>query len=332
MPEISVIVPVFKAENYINRCVDSILSQTFQDFEIVLVDDGSPDKSGAICDAYAKTDSRIKVIHKTNDGVSSARNAGIEVAKGQWVTFVDSDDYITPNYLADLYEPTFDVVVSGHKVISSSGEEYYLKHIKRQYDHINADVIKTLMETDGNTWLYLMTAHLLKLSILNENSIRFHTEYHFREDSLFMAEYVANCSSICVKESCNYVYMRRDSGSLSTTYDIPFFNALYETDKKISSIISECFNMDFSKFSDAEVSHIMSGSLGEIAVDKSFSLFKKYAIFKYLFSNRHFLLAIEDMNEYFPDTSALYRRVLKMKSPFIMLTLLTVRTKLRCII
>ena len=100
---ISVIVPVYKVEKYIHRCVCSILNQTYTDFELILVDDGSPDNSGKICDEYAVKDNRIKVIHKDNGGLSSARNAGLdwvfEFSDSQFITFIDSDDYVDKNYL-----------------------------------------------------------------------------------------------------------------------------------------------------------------------------------------------------------------------------------------
>lgn len=100
---ISVIVPVFKVENYLNRCVDSILNQTYTNFELILVDDGSPDRCGQICDDYANKDSRVKVIHKENGGLSDARNAGIDIAVGEYYTFVDSDDWAHTDYLSILY-------------------------------------------------------------------------------------------------------------------------------------------------------------------------------------------------------------------------------------
>ena len=107
MPVISVIVPVYKVEPYLHRCVDSILSQTYTDFELILVDDGSPDNCGAICDKYAKLDSRIHVLHKKNGGLSSARNAGIDWvfanSDSQWFSFIDSDDWVHPRYLELLY-------------------------------------------------------------------------------------------------------------------------------------------------------------------------------------------------------------------------------------
>ncbi len=105
MPQISIIVPVYNIEKYFHRCVDSILSQTFTDFELLLINDGSNDNSGAICDEYAAKDARIRVFHKENGGVSSARNLGLDNAKGEWITFVDSDDYVKPDYLSNLLAP-----------------------------------------------------------------------------------------------------------------------------------------------------------------------------------------------------------------------------------
>ena len=97
-PKISIIVPVYNVEQYLRRCIDSILNQSFADFELLLIDDGSKDKSGAICDEYAAKDSRIRVFHKENGGVSSARNIGLENARGEWLSFIDGDDVITEGY------------------------------------------------------------------------------------------------------------------------------------------------------------------------------------------------------------------------------------------
>ena len=99
---ISVIVPVYNTEKYLHRCVDSILAQTFTDFELLLIDDGSTDKSGAICDEYAQKDSRVRVFHKENGGVSSARNVGLKNGRGEWISFVDSDDWVKKNFLDKL--------------------------------------------------------------------------------------------------------------------------------------------------------------------------------------------------------------------------------------
>lgn len=114
MPTISAIVPVYKVEEYLDRCVESILAQTFTDYELILVDDGSPDGCPAMCDEWAKKDSRIKVIHKENGGLSDARNVGFEASGGEWISFIDSDDYVHPEMLQALYNAVqkFDVKVS----------------------------------------------------------------------------------------------------------------------------------------------------------------------------------------------------------------------------
>ena len=101
-PLFSIIVPVYKTEAFLRQCVDSILNQTYSDFQVVLVDDGSPDGCGAMCDGYAREDARIKVIHKKNGGLSDARNAGIDIARGEYIGFVDSDDWIEPDYLMSM--------------------------------------------------------------------------------------------------------------------------------------------------------------------------------------------------------------------------------------
>ena len=118
MPEVSVIVPVYGVEKYIDKCIKSIIDQSFKAWELILIDDGSPDQSGAICDKYAEKDQRIKVIHSENNGVSHARNIGLDNAKGRYVVFVDSDDWVNPSYLQNLIERSSadDTVVYGNVI------------------------------------------------------------------------------------------------------------------------------------------------------------------------------------------------------------------------
>lgn len=119
--EISIITPVYKAEKYLRRCVDSILKQTYTDFELILVDDGSPDQSGAICDQYAEKDDRVRVIHQNNGGAAAARNTGLDAASGEWIAFIDSDDWVHPEYLWVLYETAVkqhsDLVVCRYQTV-----------------------------------------------------------------------------------------------------------------------------------------------------------------------------------------------------------------------
>ena len=137
MPKISVIVPVYKAESYLHRCVDSILAQTFTDFEVLLIDDGSPDKSGVICDEYAKKDSRVHVFHKENGGVSSARQCGIDNAQGEYTIHADPDDWVEPNMLEELYckakEADADMVICDF-LIEKNEQKILLKQRPSGYE------------------------------------------------------------------------------------------------------------------------------------------------------------------------------------------------------
>ena len=125
---ISIITPVYKVEAYLPRCVDSILNQSFQDFELILVDDGSPDQSGMICDRFAEEDNRIRVIHQVNGGAAAARNTGLDAASGEWITFVDSDDWVHPDYLRLLFETAClndtDVSVCKYQTVSEQSDEF----------------------------------------------------------------------------------------------------------------------------------------------------------------------------------------------------------------
>jgi len=127
IPLISIIVPVYKVEQYLHRCVDSILSQTYDNFELILIDDGSPDGCPAICDEYTKNDSRVHVIHQVNQGLAEVRNVGVKQAHGEYIAFIDSDDFVSPNYIETLYSGVVDYdadisICSFSKVRSISNE------------------------------------------------------------------------------------------------------------------------------------------------------------------------------------------------------------------
>ena len=121
-PKISIIVPVYNVEQYLPRCIDSILNQSFADFELLLIDDGSKDKSGTICDEYAAKDSRIRLFHKENGGVSSARNVGLDNARGEWLAFIDGDDEITEGYFDIRQEHEgVDVIIKPYCTVNTEG-------------------------------------------------------------------------------------------------------------------------------------------------------------------------------------------------------------------
>lgn len=205
MVQISVIIPVYMTEQYIVCCIESVLKQTFQNFELILVDDGSPDNCGKICDEYAKKDSRIKVIHQENRGVSSARNHGIEVATGEYIVFIDSDDWVETNYLADLLMSDADFVSQS---FSTYDEQGHL--IKRQSNYsrritLNQDNILTLLE-DGI--LGYTVSKRFTLKILKDNGIKFEENIDHTEDTLFVIDYLRCARTAQIEDKCNYFYVR----------------------------------------------------------------------------------------------------------------------------
>lgn len=159
---ITIVIPVYKVEKFLCRCIDSILNQTYSKLEIILVDDGSPDKSGEICDRYANRDERIKVIHKKNGGLSDARNAGTKIATGKYITYIDSDDYVSNDYIETLYSTLkkYDADICVCDLIMTDVENISLhkeKSIEIEFDYISAIermLYQTLFDTNACGKLY----------------------------------------------------------------------------------------------------------------------------------------------------------------------------------
>lgn len=207
MPKISVIVPVYNTEKYLDICIQSILSQTYTDFELLLIDDGSTDSSGAICDKYAEQDSRVRVFHNENGGASSARNMGLDNAKGEWITFVDSDDWIDIEMFNSLIlcQNNADIVISDFYVHSDSGVSVK----KLLVDE--SDIIKRLQ-----CWLKsytTATSMIIKRRLCN--IIRFPIGTKYREDFYFTVQLMYYAKYICKINNPFYHY--RHSNELSVT-------------------------------------------------------------------------------------------------------------------
>lgn len=329
MPEISVIVPVYKAETFINRCVDSILAQTFTNFELILVDDGSPDDSGIICDGYAKQDSRVLVVHKPNGGVSSARNAGLQKATGQWITFIDSDDYVRESYLADLYNPRYDLVVVGHEHIYGRDGSKRINGLKAfSSDSLTSTQMENLLKENGTYWLMFCWGRLYRRSLLELHNLTFVEGMDCGEDQIFDVSYITKCQSLCIKAETSYVHIASDSGTLSTTFDIAFFENIRKSEQVVAQVMEERFGLVYPRKSHDEMRLIYAGCLGGIAEDKHFTFLKKYEIFRYLFRTKLFRDTLDEPQRYYPGASRAYLMCLKMKSPMVMLLALTARLRL----
>ena len=210
MPLISIIIPVYNSEKTLNRCVNSILNQTFMDWELLLVDDGSTDKSGKICDQYALKDFRIQVFHKKNGGVSSARNTGLDYAIGSWITFVDSDDFIDATFLDTLIRlQSSDLCISGIQFINNETillpPEEYIK-------------IENVAELDNLLNKLYFTApwgKVYKNEIIQKNNIRFNINLKIGEDTDFVLKYLLYINDIRLISKPLYHFFNDEKGKIT---------------------------------------------------------------------------------------------------------------------
>lgn len=224
MTTISVIVPVYNAAAYLGRCLDSLLVQTFADFEIVIVNDGSGDHSGVICEKYARQDRRVRVFHTANRGVSSARNLGIDQAQGEWFVFVDADDLVGPKYLENLYSGVRTcpdmrsiLVMAGIKTVQEGGgsQEEVVRlnscHVER------AQVGQCYLSSQLYIRRYV-SAKLYNKRVVDEIDIRFHKDIRYGEDLIFFLEYLARVEALIIIDECDYSYFLRAGSGLSKSY------------------------------------------------------------------------------------------------------------------
>lgn len=205
-PAISVIVPVYKAEKYLHRCVDSLLAQTFPDIEILLIDDGSPDRSGEICDEYAKKDSRVRVFHKENGGVSSARNVGLDNAIGEFLTFIDADDWINVDCFEKgiflLKRDNLDILQYSYKMISEEDESIISVH-----DYECAPMNwQDFVQMDH--FLVCVWGNFIRMSIVEKHHLRFDEELHLAEDQLFIMTTMTLSERIAQTKKIYYNYFQ----------------------------------------------------------------------------------------------------------------------------
>ncbi len=238
--KISVIVPVYNVEAYLERCVESILHQTYTNFELILINDGSTDSSGQICDHLANQYENIKVYHIENAGVSNARNMGIQLATGSWVTFIDSDDFVTQDYLATL---------------ASAVEGLNVGFVIAPLHHIKNGIVTDLPPHSGKTELWsteetmkelLMTtrtsffpvAKLFKRDLLADE--KFNTNYHLAEDALFLTELLLKTRCSCVFIDKPVYYYDHREGSATTSVNRHVFDTI-EVYQQIIAQVSQVF-------------------------------------------------------------------------------------------
>lgn len=212
MPEVSVIVPVYKAEQYLDRCIKSILEQTYQNFELILVDDGSPDNSPSLCDEWAKNDNHIYVIHKKNGGASSARNAGLKIAKGRWIAFADSDDWLDRTALKTLYDLAnqynVPMAIGGMRVAQKyTDASIVMKQSARVLS--NADLMSRFFRLNGEPDTHSVCGAIIRRDILEDYSF---IEGRMNEDVEACYYLARKCEAAVYTDAPLYNYFKNIEG------------------------------------------------------------------------------------------------------------------------
>lgn len=261
-PKVSVIIPIYKVEKYLSRCIDSVLKQTLSDIEIILVDDGSPDSCPQICDNYLKLDERVKVIHKENGGLSSARNTGMDRAIGEYVFFVDSDDWIddiTLEELVNIAEKTrvdfvrFRPMYAGWPekedgTLCDFGTEKGMHEGRYVREDIVRDIYPRLFATPELTLGVIVAAwrSLYRRKFLEENYLRFDEKVRYSEDTIFSAKVVRVTNSFFYLDGAKYYHYFYNPQSITKS----FKKDRWESYKRLV----DCFEKEFEDIKEYDFS------------------------------------------------------------------------------
>ena len=288
---ISIIVPIYNVEKYIKKCIESIINQTYKNLEILLVDDGSLDNSSEICIEYSKKDPRIKIIKKKNGGLSDARNAGIKQAIGDYIIFVDGDDYIGKYTVEQAYQKIVaektDLVIWGYVAEFVDQNEKIIKkeffktddvkyHKSNSYEiELNKNVINLL----GYAW-----NKIYKTTIVKENDIYFRKNISLIEDISFNAEFLKKCNSFAFLDEVNYHYMQRERETLGVQFYENYFELKMEAIILIDNLL-EYWTID-RKNKDILINQLIFGvvksTIKKIVENSPYSIMRKKSLIRQL--------------------------------------------------
>ncbi|WP_342042983.1 glycosyltransferase family 2 protein [Bacillus sp. OTU2372] len=322
---VSVIVPVYNVKLYLNRCLDSLLEQTFKNIQIILIDDGSTDGSEIMCDSYAEKHENIEVIHKKNEGVSIARNQGIDLAKGKYIVFVDSDDWIEPTHVEDLYnliDKKVQLGIIGYREVNendisnkkSGNHSSFEKRLISRNKALN-DIFDYVM------YLGYLWNKIFERKIINQYHLRFNPQIKIWEDLVFCCQYITHIDNAIYNEKVSYNYLIRSNSTVnSKSYDkerskifaVDIFESLMEeetrkkklqSDSKFYTLVKKLYATTYIKtIIDVEFAN---GNFDELYVEKYLSKAKKYIDYVHLKEKLFYVLLKLFPNIFF----LLYKRV-----------------------
>lgn len=262
IPKISIIVPVYNTEQYLLQCIESVLSQTYINFELILIDDGSSDKSPDICDTYARKDNRIKVIHKLNGGVSSARNIGIDNSIGNWIAFIDSDDWVNTDYLDYLVKAIDNnnmLIVQGFKKLLKNDDNSTIVDLGNHIFPSNSyyDLFSKMKLCNYG----FPFAKLYSSEVIRVNNIRFDEDITMSEDMIFMLEYLLKIKTVKFISYSNYYYRVYTPGLCSK---IPRTTSVFKLCRSLSTIIDRMAKQNIINYDFIELKQIIVSSFKEL--------------------------------------------------------------------
>ena len=247
---ISVIVPIYNVEKYLDRCIESIVNQTYKNLEIILVDDGSSDNCPKMCDKWAKKDNRIKVIHKENRGVSSARNTGINNVNGNYIVFVDSDDFLEDNalYLMTKRINNYDILICSNYNITNNKKNKNLFSDKEIGIYNLNSLIQHFFNNYNSFVLNVPWNKLYKTNIIKKYNLKFKEDIELGEDFMFNIDYFMYCNNILITNDIIYNYRFSDNGLARKKREIDYY---WDNEKKINIYLISTLKK-FDKYSQNE--------------------------------------------------------------------------------
>jgi len=304
--KLSIIVPVYNVEKYLEHCLTSIVQQTYRDLEIIIVNDGSTDASPIICDAFAAKDQRIKVIHQFNGGVSVARNSGIEAATGDYLTFVDSDDWLE----AEMYEsmiapikrkPDIDMVMCDVTLITGKEAIKITEPITSGYyskPQIISELYPVLLVREDFGKIPIVSACncLMRRTVLINNNIRFEPSLSCSEDYLFMAGIMIHTTSFYyLKGKHFYNYLQREE-SRSKKFQPDWWPNLLDLNARLKDLLSDSKEFDFERQLKLQLIHSVLFVTGSIFKNKLISASEKVTLIKKIFKEPELATAFTNLN------------------------------------
>ncbi len=292
--KLSIVIPAYNIKDYIGKCLDSVLAQTFTDYEIIVINDGSTDGTDQVLNEYARKDSRILVVHKENGGVSKARNIGIELARGEYFLFFDGDDFMEPYTLEELYENATrtgaDTVIYGYyRYENGAVKETCLPNFTRDWyegDEVIEEVMPRFIGLSNdriNDWLNhkegalkvenpALWRSMTSTKVIKENHLQFRPELSVGEDTLFISEYLTHAKKVSVVQKCYYYLVTRETSAIYVYEKAP----LKKLDQKIKQLEARMeLTKDVAERRQKDISNTWKGTIVMSSVEMAFLLSHK---------------------------------------------------------